>query len=374
MLRSLSVLFFLCAAPALAQAPGSKLQSSLQNLQISKQQEAKLKKELDTTAADLRVMRSRATDLAASLQRSEANANRAEKELGSLNDELARTEREFDARKGEYARTIASILRMKNLPPTAMFSDKKSTSELVQTSRVLQNTNAALATRAKELRREAQRLKKLQGKVAARKVQVAKERVTLNEKQKQLATDLLTRQRLQERLERDHSSARAQVSKLSRESASLQELIGKLERAPQIAKKASPSPSATLGSAKGRAQLPVVGNLLHAFGEKKNSNETYRGMVLSARSGATVVAPYAGEVVFTGSFMNYGRMVLLKHGDGFISLLAGLGDISVGLNQQLGKGEPIGIMGGAKPSLYVELREHSKPIDPSTWFAKLPLR
>lgn len=374
MRRSLSFLFILCAAPALAQAPTAKLQSTLQNLQQSKQQEAKLEKELSSTQSDLRTMRARATDLAASLQRSEASAEKAENDLEILNTELAQTEREFATRKGEYAHTIASLMRMKNLPPTAMFSDKKSASDLIQTSRILQNTNEALADRAKALKKESERLTALKRKVGERKQQVAKERVTLGEKQRQLASDLKTRQRLQEKLERDHSTTQAQVNKLSRESASLQELIGKLERAPQLASKTTSTPSASLGSAKGRAQLPVVGSLLHAFGEKKNANETYRGVVLSARPGATVVAPYAGEVVFTGPFMNYGRMVLLKHGDGFISLLAGLGDISVGLNQQLNKGEPIGIMGGSKPSLYVELRERSKPIDPSTWFAKLPSR
>lgn len=364
----------LLAAPALAQAPADKLNRTQQVLQQSKQQEAKLQKELATSAADLRTMRARATDLAASLQKSEATATKAERELRSVNDELTQTEKEFAVRKKEYAHTIASLLRMRQLPPTAMFSEKGSASQLMRTSSILQNTNEALAARAAALRKEAERLNSLKRQVGDRKQVVAREQATLGEKQKQLASELSTRQRLQQKLERDHTAARAQVSKLSRESASLQDLIGKLERAPQIARKTTPAPAASLGSARGRAQLPVVGALLHAFGEKRNANETYRGLVLSARPGATVVAPYAGEVVFTGPFMNYGRMVLLKHGDGFISLLAGLGDISVGLNQQLNKGEPIGIMSGAKPSLYVELREKSKPIDPSTWFAKVPVR
>ena len=374
MRRSLSVLIAVMSLPALAQAPRDTLQNTQAALQQSKQQAAKIEKELSATQSDLRTMRARATDLAASLQRSEANAQKAESDLGSLSGELARTEREFATRKDEYAHTIASLLRMRNLPPTAMFGDKKSARELIQTSRILQNTNEALAQRALQLKEESERLAALKRKVGERRQVVAKERAALSEKQKQLAADLTTRQRLQQKLEHDQSATKAQVSKLSRESASLQELIGKLEQAPQLASKTYSSPSASLGSAKGRAQLPVVGSLLHAFGEKKNANETYRGVVLSARPGATVVAPYAGEVVFTGPFMNYGRMVLLKHGDGFISLLAGLGDISVGLNQQLGKGEPIGIMAGTKPSLYVELRERSKPIDPSIWFAKLPSR
>lgn len=364
----------LLAAPALAQAPQQKLQQTQQQLQQSKQQEEKLQRELSNTESDLRQMRARATALAADLQKSEAGAARAERDLSKLNKELTETQKEFDARKQEYAHTIGSLLRLKSLPPTAMFSGKQSASELVRTGRVMQNTNEALAARAKALKAESERLTKLKNQVGDRKKTVAREQANLNEKQRQLSADLKTRQRLQEKLARDHTSASAQVNKLTRESASLQELIGKLERAPRIAGSSRPAPSSTLGAARGRAQLPVVGQLTHKFGEKKNDNENWRGLVLSTRPGAAVVAPYGGEVVFTGPFRDYGRMVLLKHGDGFISLLAGLGSISVDLNQQLAKGEPIGSMPGTKPSLYVELRERSKPIDPAQWFAKLPGR
>jgi septal ring factor EnvC (AmiA/AmiB activator) len=95
-------------------------------------------------------------------------------------------------------------------------------------------------------------------------------------------------------------------------------------------------------------------------------------LVWQARAAATVVAPAGGEVVFTGPFRDYGRMVLIKHGNNKISLLAGLGRISVSLNQAVGKGEPLGAMGESRiNNLYYELREGSKPIDPAGWFANL---
>ena len=93
-------------------------------------------------------------------------------------------------------------------------------------------------------------------------------------------------------------------------------------------------------------------------------------MVLRARAGGSVVAPSAGEVVFTGPFRDYGRMVLIKHKDKHISLLAGMGSISVALNQQVARGEPLGTMGNTSPiELYVELRADSKPVDPAAWYA-----
>ena len=373
----------LCCAASLAMghasaqpAPQQKLNQTQAQLQQTKQQEAKLKKELESTRADLSTMRERATSLAQSLQQSEAETDRAQAKLAKVSQELSVTEREFAVRKQEYAHTVAGLLRMRQLPPTAMFADEESLGTMLRTGRAMQHTNTALAERAKALRAQMERIQRLRREADGNKAAVERNQKQLAEKQKQLAADMATRQRLQAKLERDHADAVAQTQKLSRESATLQELIGKLESAratPQFAQKSAPAqPNAPLASAKGRLKLPVTGTVKHRFGDRKNANETYRGLVFAARPGATVVAPYQGEVVFTGPFMDYGRMVLVKHGDGYITLLAGLGSIQVGLNQRLNSGEPLGTMPTGNAQLYVEVRERSKPIDPAGWFANLP--
>lgn len=174
------------------------------------------------------------------------------------------------------------------------------------------------------------------------------------------------------------TNAQEQVAKLSRESASLQELLGKLEANEKAQQKLSPAPkpSAKLrhfDAAKGSARAPVSGQVLHRFGEPNASNGSYRGMVFKAREGATVVAPYDGQIVFTGPFRDYGNMVLIKHSNGYISLIAGLGKVSVGLNQPAIRGEPIGTMPEeGRAEAYVELRDTAaKPIDPADWFANV---
>ena len=89
-------------------------------------------------------------------------------------------------------------------------------------------------------------------------------------------------------------------------------------------------------------------------------------MVFKARPNATVVAPYDGEIAFTGPFRDYGNMVLVKHKSGLISLIAGLGEVRANLGQKLLKGEPLGSMPNAPaPQAYIELRDRTaKPIDP----------
>jgi septal ring factor EnvC (AmiA/AmiB activator) len=369
--RSALVALVLMASPVLAQAPQQQLSATRDSLKQRQADEARLKKELGATNDALDAMRARATTLAASLQKSERSASKAEANLEDVSSMLSAKEREFGTRKKEYAQTVASLLRMQKLPPSAMFAKPGQLHEVMTTSQVMQSTTEALAARATALRKDMARLTALRKEVASGKADVTRQRAMLAEQQKQLAADLATRQRLQKQLQQNYGAAQSEVAKLSRQSVSLQDLIGKLEKSRasgQLARSTQSNPPPVNA---GSMQPPVSGMVKHRFGERKNSNEAYRGMVLSARSGATVVAPSSGEVVFTGPFRDYGQMVLIKHGSGYISLLAGLGNIAVSLNQQVSRGEPLGSMGTSSPELYVELRQRSKPVDPTRWFANL---
>ncbi len=357
-----------------ASAAGANKQLSevSKNLASSKKNEAALAAELVKNARELHQLAVRSAALAESLQKTESRVSTQESKVESLGGELAAKQKEFDIRKQEYADTVTSLLALHRIPPTAMFADPDNLHTMLRTASVLENTNEALAGRALELKRQLKELKTLKTRVGKQREELGRERTQLTVEQQTLKKELEARQAAQTKLAVDHEKAEAHVAELSRQSHSLQDLLGKLAREPAAKKSRE---SRDFVGAKGNMRTPAVGDVIHNFGEKKNENETWRGMVLRARPGGTVVAPYDGEVVFTGPFRDYGRMVLLKHSNGFISLLAGLGAIQVGLNQTVGKGEPVGTMPNqAAPELYVELRDRSKPIDPADWFANVGRR
>ena len=77
-------------------------------------------------------------------------------------------------------------------------------------------------------------------------------------------------------------------------------------------------------------------------------------------------------MVFAGAFKGYGQLLIIEHGEGYHSLLAGLSRIDNTIGQQVLSGEPAGIMGNPKkgpPILYVELRRNGQPINPLPWLA-----
>jgi septal ring factor EnvC (AmiA/AmiB activator) len=64
-------------------------------------------------------------------------------------------------------------------------------------------------------------------------------------------------------------------------------------------------------------------------------------------------------------------MVIIRHSDGYHTMLAGLDEIDCKPGQFVLEGEPVGSMGGGTDTrLYMELREDGKPVDPAGWMGK----
>ena len=117
--------------------------------------------------------------------------------------------------------------------------------------------------------------------------------------------------------------------------------------------------------------MPARGRLVALFGDQ-SSGVRNKGISIETRDGAQVVTPYDGEVVFAGPFRGYGQLLIIEHGEGYHTLLAGFSRIDSILGQWLLAGEPVGIMGwGSKggPVLYVELRRDGVAINPLPWLA-----
>lgn len=369
----LTILF--AASATYAAAPTrEQLTTTLQDLAKSKETELQLKKRLEATERDMEKMRARAAKLADALQSSEERVSKQEDALARANADFAAKRLEFESRKSDYADTVVNLLRMRQLPATAFASSSEDTQALLRTAAVLEKTNEAIAAKARRLRSDMETMKALQGIAKAQDTTTRAEQARLKIEREKLARELVGRQELQAKLSADHARAEERVAELSRTSKSLQELIDKL--AEEEKKDLSPKSTAKLRDfegKKGSLKTPVNGTVLHRFGEKQNGNSTYRGMVFKTRASATVVAPYDGEVVFTGPFRDYGKMVLMKHKSGYISMIAGLGKINTQLGQTAIRGEPIGQMPeSGSLEAYVELRGNdAKPIDPADWFANV---
>jgi len=124
---------------------------------------------------------------------------------------------------------------------------------------------------------------------------------------------------------------------------------------------------------KGNLTFPTSGRLVTRFGEPDDLGVSAKGIALATRPGAGVVATYDGNVIYAGLFRGYGGIIIIEHGEGFHTLLAGLERIDVRTGHNVLAGEPVGAMGDAAIKntdlrrLYVELRKNGKPLNPLAW-------
>ena len=126
---------------------------------------------------------------------------------------------------------------------------------------------------------------------------------------------------------------------------------------------------------KGKLPVPAIGNVVQRFGEPERRGQRAKGIKIKTRSGAPIVAPHDGEILFADIFRGYGKILIIDHGQGYHTRLAGLGRIYSTVGQAVLAGEPVGVMnekqgtGEQRPEVYLEMRYNGLPIDPLPWLA-----
>jgi len=141
-------------------------------------------------------------------------------------------------------------------------------------------------------------------------------------------------------------------------------------------------------SAKGTLPLPVLGTVLRRAGEADAAGVRRPGLLLATRPRALVTAPWAATIRYRGPLLDYGNVMILEPGGGYLLILAGLETVYGEVGEVVASGAPLGLMGGGEPgvteflvsvqdgggardteTLYMELRQGTEPVDPAEWFA-----
>ena len=124
-----------------------------------------------------------------------------------------------------------------------------------------------------------------------------------------------------------------------------------------------PGGGAAAGEPNGAYRLPASGSVVVGTGERGETGFQARGLTIATAPSAEVAAPALGRVAYAGRFGGYGRIVILDHGHGWTTLLAGLDGTSVHEGGLAAQGSGIGRMAARTPRLTIELRHNGRPVD-----------
>jgi septal ring factor EnvC (AmiA/AmiB activator) len=215
----------------------------------------------------------------------------------------------------------------------------------------------------------------------------------IEEKQRQARTRLLDQQKQRQvllaRTAEKITTQRKEIGALQRDEKRLGDLIAKLARAAKRPAKPAPGkkPSATVrnqrtpdpaqaggafAAMRGKLALPVRGEIASRFGKPRpEGGTTWKGLFIRAAEGAEVRAVAAGEVVFADWLRGFGNLLVVDHGDDFLSVYGNNQSLLKEVGQRVAPGEVVATVGntGGNPEsgLYFELRHQGQAFDPIRW-------
>ena len=126
------------------------------------------------------------------------------------------------------------------------------------------------------------------------------------------------------------------------------------------------------GKNQGNLKMPAKGRILKKFGQvRPESGLKWDGMMLGVQDGQPVNAIYDGQVVFSDWFGSYGQLLVLDHGDGYMSLYGHNQFLEAELGSIVRVGDRIALAGNTgglvTSGLYFEIRHNGVPADPLKW-------
>ena len=389
--RRFPLIFLLATATAVA-APDNGKQEELKELRSRIQS---LQEELEQATED----RSEVADALKKSERRISDVNRGLRDLEhrqrSLSRDLKQLNEDTRSTQGEIAeqqKRLAVLLKERYIQGSGdalkLMLNGQNPGEVARNLEYYGYIGRARADLIRQHRESLARLRSLQDKTRQQNdslTQVKQERVA---QKKTLEAEKGARQEVLYKLSEQIRHQRKEIDTLARDEKRLTRLIEKLARL-AAASAAKPAASQKPGQKvdkvadaslagldfvrlKGKLALPVAGEILHKFGASRDGGgPAWKGLFIRARQGQEVRAIGSGKVAFADWLRGFGNLLVIDHGDGYLSLYSN--------NESLYKqpGEPVragdvvaavGATGGQdEPGLYFELRHQGKPFDPLAW-------
>ena len=282
----------------------------------------------------------------------------------------------FEAERDRIARLTGVLSQLESQPGPLLLMHPAGPLGTVRSGMMLADVTPALQAEADRLRAELTELddlRKLQlsaGETLARGLSAAQEARTA------LSQAISDRTDLPRRFDADPATLKA--------------LLESADTLDAFAAGLAPDAADTedFAAAKGRLPLPASGTLLRRMDEADAAGIRRPGLTFATRPRALVTAPWPGTIRYRGPLLDYGNVMILEPGGGYLLVLAGLGTVYGEVGEVVAAGAPVGLMGGQEPeladilsaaqegggareteTLYLELRQGTAPVDPAEWFA-----
>lgn len=401
-IMGLALGIILFSAQSLMAADVSKSDLARMEKQMAEQdaESKRLAKQAAEITEEVKSLSANIVKYAKVIQNNEDKISSMEQELEQLQQDLKAAEASFTLEDEHLIKTLSALQNLALKPTESLFVQPLTPVEIIRSAMLLRETVPHLEESANRIKAQLDKIEKQKKQVETQVEKIKRQKKQMEEEHAELKSMMKRKSALRNSIENKSEEAKKKVSKLAAQAQDIRDLLDKLEkqrlekqRQEQEAErkrlaeekrkkkeeekqradliKFKPQSIKEIGEnfikAKGKLPLPARGQIVTRYGEETAKGVTSKGIIVETRPQAQVVAPFDGNVIFAGPFRGYGNVIIIEHGKGYLSLMAGLDTVDCELGQMLLAGEPIGLMPEDDSKLYVEIRKDNHPINPLTW-------
>ncbi len=187
--------------------------------------------------------------------------------------------------------------------------------------------------------------------------------------QQQLRQSRTKRKKVLTRLDSRVETQHQKIAILQTNKQALEKVIAKLRQQ----KTRKPFVGGNFASNKGRLSWPTRGTIMHRFGTRMNQSLRYYDVFIKAPEGQGIHAIAPGKVIFSNWLKGFGLLLIVDHGNGYMTLYAHCNSLYKNVGDTITSGEPIASVGNSggmtNVGLSFQIRHNGKPLDPNRWCA-----
>ena len=393
------------AAPAANVSVSEVAKMEAEAKRVSKEQQS-MEQKANKLKEELKNVNKKMIAAAKKIQNGEDEILKKQEELAVLQKHLNESEEKFNSENDMLIETLAALQNLALRPSEAVLVQPLSPVEVMRSSILLRGSVHSLESRASSIRQSIEDISNQKAQIALRLQDLEKDNKKLAMQQEDMKKLSQQKSTMYSQISSQSEEAKKKADMLASQAHNLRDLLEKLEKQKEIARRQMAEkarlareqaaaklheeshgleaineyenslqtleqPAVGFSKAKGRLSRPARGPLVTAFHSELSKGVYSNGIDIKTAAKAQVIAPYDGTVIYAGPFKNFANLVIIDHGEGYTSLLSGLGETDTEVGQTLLAGEPVGTMpADAGSKLHIEIRKNNHPVNPNEWIKK----
>ncbi len=300
--------------------------------------------------------------------------NNSALELEALTQQEAQLNASLARERDVLARLLRSAYAIGQLEQVKLALSQEKVAKVGRVLAYHTYVNQARISAIQNIQSNLSALEQLRGQIANKQIELNGLIVNEAENAKNLAQNRAARSDLLAKLALEVQSGEARLSELSADQQRLNDLLNRLSDLLSDIPKILPNAGA-FARLKGALASPLgrAASQLSNFGVLTENGRAATGIVLATPLGSEVRAVAGGRVAFSDWLRGFGLLIIIDHGDGYLSLYGQCETLLKAEGDWLDAGAVIATSGQIEalgPGLYFELRQRGKPVNPAAWFRR----